>query len=189
MDNTLPRNARIHILGGLIEEITTDGNNTLVTVAYTECPACNQRDQRVRLVVGNNTLIYDESGNRIPAQDLQTGMVINAVFSAAMTRSIPPQATAYRIRVVSRPVSENITEGRIIDIDRQNRSFTTISNANPTSIIRFIVPENAVIRDIFGRQMNFSNLVAGLRVRVRHAGFMTASIPPQTTAFEVQVIR
>ena len=189
MDNTLPRNTRIHILGGLIEEITTDDNSTLVTVAYAECPACSQRDQRVRLVVGDRTLIYDRAGNRITAQALQVGMLINAVFSSTMTRSIPPQATAYRIRIVSNPSPENITEGRIIDIDRQNRSFTIISNANQTSVIRFIVPENAIIRDIFGRQINFSDLVAGLRVRVRHAGFMTASIPPQTTAFEVQVIK
>ena len=28
----------------------------------------------------------------------------------------------------------------------------------------------------------------GLRVRVRHATFMTASIPPQTTAFEIQIL-
>lgn len=41
----------------------------------------------------------------------------------------------------------------------------------------------------FGRPMNFSGLVSGLRVRVRHAAFMTASIPPQTTAFEIRVVR
>ena len=37
--------------------------------------------------------------------------------------------------------------------------------------------------------MGFSRLFPGLRVRVRHANFMTASIPPQTTALEVRVIR
>ena len=106
-----------------------------------------------------------------------------------MTRSIPPQATAYMIRIVSRPESENVTTGRIVSVDRQNRSFTTISDGDLSTVIRFHVPEDAVIRNILGRPMDFSNLVPGLRVRVRHAAFMTASIPPQTTAFEIQVIR
>ena len=146
MDNTLPRNTRIHILGGLIEEITTDDNSTLVTVAYAECPACSQRDQRVRLVVGDRTLIYDGAGNRITAQALQVGMLINAVFSSTMTRSIPPQAAAYRIRIVSNPSPENTTEGRIIDIDRQNRSFTIISNTGKCNNQRYIWKTDKFLR-------------------------------------------
>ena len=75
-----------------------------------------------------------------------------------------------------------------MDVDRQNRSFTTISDGNLSSVIRFNVADDAQILNSFGRPMNFVNLVPGLRVRVRHAAFMTMSIPPQTTAFEVRVI-
>ena len=85
--------------------------------------------------------------------------------------------------------SDNITIGRIIDIDRESRNFTTISDGDRSSIIRFNVPENAQIFDIFGRRMNFSRLTPGMRVQVRHASFMTLSIPPQTTAFLIRVIR
>ena len=189
MDSNFSGNAVIHITQGRIEEISSDGNNLLVTVSYTECVECNRRNQQVRLVVGNRTIIWDESGNRISGRDLRTGMMIDASFSAAMTRSIPPQATAYTIRVVSQPESENMTIGRIISVNRQNMSFTTVSPDNQFSVIRFNVAENARIWNSFGRQMSFDNLVPGLRVRVRHAPFMTASIPPQTTAFEVWVIR
>ena len=85
--------------------------------------------------------------------------------------------------------SDNTTIGRIIDIDRTSRHFTTISDSNRSSIIRFNVPEDARIFDIFGRRMNFSRLTPGMRVQVQHAAFMTMSIPPQTTAFTVRVIR
>lgn len=85
--------------------------------------------------------------------------------------------------------SDNTTIGRIIDIDRASRHFTTISDGNRSSIIRFNVPEEAKIFDIFGRQMNFSRLTPGMRVQVQHASFMTMSIPPQTTAFVVRVLR
>lgn len=83
----------------------------------------------------------------------------------------------------------NITIGRIISIDRQTRSFTTLSDNNISSTIRFNVPRDARIFDIFGREISFSQLFPGLRVRVRHASFMTASIPPQTTAFVIRVLR
>lgn len=83
----------------------------------------------------------------------------------------------------------NIIIGRIIDIDRRSRTFITISDGNRSSVIRFNVPRNARIFDVFGRPIDFSRLVPGLRVRVRHADFMTPSIPPQTTAFEIRVIR
>ena len=189
MDNILPENAMLHFTGGTIENISSDRNNTLITVSYTECVKCSRQDQRIVLVIGNNTVILNESGNRVSASDLQEGMVINATFSSVMTRSIPPQSRAYLIRIVQRPESENITTGRIININRPNRSFTTISDSDMSSAIRFIVPESATITNIFGRPMEFSDLVTGLRVRVRHAAFMTASIPPQTTAFEIQVIR
>ena len=115
-------------------------------------------------------------------------MTVNAIISSVMTRSIPPQASAYIIEIVERRQTENVTTGRIVDIDRNNRSFTTISDRDVSSIIRFNVPENARILDRFGRPMNFSRLNSGMRVRVRHADFMTASIPPQTTAFEIQVL-
>lgn len=83
----------------------------------------------------------------------------------------------------------NFTVGRIIDINKQNRSFTTICCNDFSSRIRFNVPGNARIFGIFGQPINFNQLNVGMRVRVRHADFMTMSIPPQTTAFEINVIR
>lgn len=85
------------------------------------------------------------------------------------------------------PPPLDTTNGAILQIDRQNRSFTTISNGNPLSIIRFNVPNNALIFDRFGRPVDFNRLTVGMRVQVRHANFMTFSIPPQTTAFEIRI--
>lgn len=84
---------------------------------------------------------------------------------------------------------DNITIGRIIDVNREYRNFTVVAGRNLSSTIRFNVPMRARILDIFGRPMDFARLMPGWRVQVRHASFMTASIPPQTTAFEVRVIR
>ena len=85
------------------------------------------------------------------------------------------------------PPQNDITVGVILDVNRQNRSFSTISNGNPFSIITFNVPNNAFIFDRFGRPLDFNRLMPGMRVWVRHANFMTYSIPPQTTAYEIRV--
>lgn len=178
----------INIKNGIIEDIISDNNSTLVTVNYIDRTNNRRNDQTVRLVIGNTTVILDERGNVVPARTLRTGMIIDATISSAMTRSIPPQANAFLIRIVRRPMRDNITVGRIVNINRQNRSFTTIRDGNPSSLIQFNVPESAMIFDRLGRPMNFSGLTPGMRVRVRHAVFMTASIPPQTTAFEIRVL-
>ena len=189
MDNFSSNNAITSITNGVIDNITSNNNSTFITVTYSDCINCTLRDTTVQLVAGRNTVILNETGRVIPVSELRVGMTINATVSSAMTRSIPPQTNAFVIQVVRRPASDNTTVGRIIDVDRQNRSFTTISDNNRTSIIRFNVSKETRFFDISGRPINFSRLVPGLRVRVRHANFMTASIPPQTTAFEVRIIR
>ncbi len=189
MVNLFPNNSIVHINNGIIENITPDGRNTLLTVNYVTRSNNRSSEQRIVLVANHNTTLLNEKGFPAPLRTLNVGMTIDAVASAAMTRSIPPQTNAFLIRIVSRPLPDTmVTTGRIIDIDRRNRSFTTIQNENPSSVIQFNVPENAIIGDRNGRTIDFSRLNSGMRVRVRHAAFMTASIPPQTTAFEIRVL-
>ena len=178
----------INISNATIEDISSERNISYVTVTYMDGRG-NRRDvQTVRLVVRPRTVILNANGIPVPVTTLRRGMTINATISSAMTRSIPPQATAYVIKMVRQQPSESITAGRILDVDRNTRSFTTISDRDLSSIIRFNVSENTRIFDRMGRPVNFSRLSPGMRVRVRHANFMTASIPPQTSAFEIQIL-
>ena len=178
----------MNITNATIEDITSERNTTFVTVTYTSREDNRRNEQTVRLVVGPRTIILNANGSPVTANALRKGMTINAAISSAMTRSIPPQSTAYLIRIIGRQRPDNITIGNILDVDRNNRSFTTISDRDFSTIIRFNVPQYAMIVDRIGRPMNFSRLSPGMRVRVRHAEFMTASIPPQTTAFEIRVL-
>lgn len=95
-----PNNPITHISNGTIENITTENNASFVTISYME--RINNRDvpRTARLAVGRNTTVLDENGNFVPASTLATGMIVNAVVSSAMTRSIPPQTTAFEVRVL-----------------------------------------------------------------------------------------
>lgn len=178
----------IYISNAVIEEIRSEGNDTFVTISYTDRrPRPNNR-QTIRLVVTRQTLVFDERGNIVPIRTLRVGMIINATISSAMTRSIPPQANAFLIRIVRRPERESITMGRIVNLDVANRNFTTQRGRAESSAIRFNVPENTPIFNRRGQRIELEDLSVGMQVRVRHAAFMTASIPPQTTATRVQVV-
>ena len=176
------------ISNGIIQDISFERDTSFVTVTYMDNQNRRGNEETIRLVVRPRTVVLNPNGIPVPVTTLRIGMTIDATVSTAMTRSIPPQANAYVIKIIRRQPVENVTTGRILDTDSRNRSFTTISDRELSSIIRFNLAENARIIDRFGRTINFSGLRPGMRVRVRHADFMTASIPPQTAAFNVQIL-
>ena len=184
-----PNRNVIRVFSAVIEDIFRDRNATLVTISYNDCIGCTGRSNRVRLVVNQETDLYDERGRSIRVGELERGMTVDASFSSAMTRSIPPQAQAFFIRVTGRANRTETTIGRILEVNTRNNFILVLRNQNPASAIRFNITNSTTILDPFGRRTSLSNLIPGLRVRVEHASFMTTSIPPQTTAFTVQVIR
>lgn len=179
--------ADIRVRNAVIEKIESDRGTTFVTIRYGNRP--NEREERVRLVVSRETRIVNEEGGRIPVRDLEEGMRVDATFSEAMTRSIPPQAQAIRIRVKEPVRRTEVTFGRIWEVNTRDNFILVMRNQNLTDIIRFNVGDETRIEDIFGRRIRLSRLVPGLRVRVEHADFMTASIPPQSPAFEIRMVR
>lgn len=189
MDTFIGNDFVINVFNAVIQNISSSPTTRFITISYDECVRCNNREKTVTLIADRDTIIIGQRGNSIPAAELQPGMIINASFSAAMTRSIPPQAQAFVIQVVNRSSMNNITVGRIINTDSTNFFITVLTNSNLSSVIRFNVAPNAVILTPFGRSTSFSSLVPGMRVRVTHAAFMTMSIPPQTTAYRIQILR
>ncbi|MCM1157786.1 MAG: hypothetical protein NC300_03760 [Bacteroidales bacterium] len=185
----IPNRDIIRVFSAAIEEITRDRNTTFVTISYNDCRGCARPEDLVRLVINRDTIIHDERGRSIPAAQLERGMTVDADFSSAMTRSIPPQAQAFLIRIVKRQRPNETTTGRIVEINTRGNYILTISHLRPSSTIRFNLSPDTVILNSQGRRIRLSMLLPGLRVRVEHAAFMTASIPPQTSAFVIQVLR
>lgn len=184
-----PERNVIRVFSALIEEISRDRGTVFVTISYTNCAGCSSPSDTVRLVVSQDTDIYDEQGRSIRPSELERGMTVDASFSSAMTRSIPPQAQAFFIRVIARPMQPVTTTGRIAEVNTRSNFIIVLTSQNPASAIRFHILPDTSILDPFGRRIRLSALRPGMRVRVEHASFMTAGIPPQTTAFTVQIIR
>lgn len=172
----------------VIENISMDNRTGFVTISYRDTNDYCMNEQVVILAVDRETVIRDAYGQPMSLRDLRQGMIVDAEFSAAMTRSMPPQSRAFRITVVDSIEDTGVTEGRVLDVDLNNRFLYTGNPNDIYSQIRFVITDSTVIMDRRGRQIRLRDLRTGDFVRVVHANFMTMSIPPQTTAFEVQVL-
>lgn len=171
-----------------IENISRDNRTGYVTISYGVMDR-NQilNMQVVTLVVGRDTIIMNQFGQPVAFRDLREGMTVDAEFSAVMTRSIPPQSRAFRITVIE-SMQSDFTEGRVIEVDPINGFLYTGIPFDIFSQMRFVVTDSTTIRDRRGRRIRLRDLRPGNLVRVEHAIFQTMSIPPQTTAFDVQVL-
>lgn len=171
-----------------IEDINIDNRTAYVTISYGVLGDFNTINMEiVTLIVGRDTVIMDQLGQSMSIRDLREGMRVDAVFSAVMTRSIPPQSRAYRITVIS-DMQSSFNEGRVLEVDPANRFLYTGIPFDIMSQTRFVVTDATTIRDRRGRIIRLRDLRPGDFVRVEHANFMTMSIPPQTTAFDIQIL-
>lgn len=179
----------IRVFSAVIDRVTRERNTTYVTISYNDCIGCNGLRGPIQLVVNQNTAIRDERGRNVRAGELERGMIVDATFSSAVTRSIPPQSQAFSVRIIRRPNRTQTTIGRMIEVNTRSNYILVLRSQNPSSVVRFNISPNTEIFNLFGRRTSLSSLTAGFRVKVEHASFMTASIPPQTSAFSVRVIR
>ncbi len=175
----------------LIENISGQSGRGFVTISYRE-PHRGGREatQVVVLIVDRDTKMRDQFGNRVGLRGLKKGMVINARFSATMTRSYPPQSRAFAIEIVKENKSSLIEEGRVLRVDALSGVgyiLTGVPN-NPNRQMRYVVSDSTTLMDRRGNPIRLRSIRPGQTVRIERRSFQTASIPPQTSAIWVQVI-
>lgn len=180
----------LYLENALIEEISTnDGRNGYVLVSYgVETADQTIKMESLKLIVGRNTVIMNEFAETLRLCDLEVGMYIDASFSAAMTMSIPPQSRAFQIIARSKAPAVVVTTDRVVSVDVRNSFLFTGNPYVMADQMRFVVSSATVILDWNGNRISLGQLKPGQLVRVEHASFQTMSIPPQTTAFRIQVL-
>ena len=180
----------IQVENALIEEVNADTERTgFILISY----GVNDENDRiymqeVRLNVGTRTIITNENGMRLNMYDLTAGMRIAADFSAAMTRSIPPQSNAYRIVVLQEETPVSITTDRVVSVDLNTNFLITGNPYDFYDQMIFTISDQTVILDQNNNPLPLGAIQPGQLVRVEHAIFQTLSIPPQSPAYLVQVL-
>jgi hypothetical protein len=180
----------IHVDSAIIEEVVVYTARTgyiLITIGESDENNIIYM-QEIRLNIGENTIIIDENGISLNLDDLDEGMRIDADFSSAMTRSIPPQSSAYRIVVLEEESSVNITTDRVVSVDTNNGFLLTGNPNDMYDQMIFTISDQTIILDQDNDTIPLEDIQPGQLVRVEHAMFQTLSIPPQSPAYRVQVL-
>lgn len=161
----------------LLISYTVNGSNTMTFI------------ELLRLNINSNTVLLDSFGAPICICDIQKGMLINAIFSPVMTRSIPPQSNAFLIvaQTDSR-FSMNAITHQVVMVDIENMLLYTEDPDNVNSEIRFAISDTTSIRDTTGFPINMNSLTPGQKVKIIHANFPSTDVPPQATAFYIQLL-
>lgn len=180
----------LHVDNAYIEDVAANTESTgYLLVSFGTSDENNMTyKQVIRLNVGNHTLIMGESGELLDMYDLEKGLHIAADFSAAMTRSIPPQSNAYRIVVLQEEADINITTDRVVSIDVDNGFLLTGNPYDFYDQLIFTISDETVILDQENNIIPLEAILPGQLVRVEHAIFQTLSIPPQSPAYRVRVL-
>lgn len=174
----------------LVEDVFTPNSRT----GYILISFANSGDndmiyfELLRLIINWNTVLVNQYHQPISLCSVRKGMFVDATFSAHLTNSTPPQSDAYQVIALIEISTISVTTGRIASIDAGSGIFYTGDPDNINDQIRFVLSASAQILDSAGNSVDFQSLQPGQLVRIEHANFMTASIPPQTTAFFIQIM-
>lgn len=174
----------------LIENINLLGRTGYITISYTTTMRNRKSIMVVSLIVTNDTRLTDQFGGPISARDFRIGMVVNARFSAAMTRSNPPQSRAFAITIVKEKSTSLIEVARVINVRTIGSTgyILTGQPRNPNKQIVFTVSRNSKIVNKEGNRIRLMEILPGQTIRVEREPFQTLSIPPQTPVLWVQII-
>jgi hypothetical protein len=181
----------MRIDNGLIENVSvTNCSSGFFIVSYA-VPRPNRMTsiETIQLNVTRNTAIINSRGLPISFCDLRQGMWVDTLFSPVMTRSIPPQSNAFFVAARREPhATLSVTTARIALVDQKNSFIYTGQLNNINSLVRYNVTRQTSILDRNGNPASLRSLRPGQMVRITHASFKTLSIPPQTTAYHIQMI-
>lgn len=182
----------LRVENALAEDVVMQTENTgFMVISYAAAePDHTISIQTLRLNVNRHTAILNSFGQTVCLCEIRKGMWIDAVFSPMMTRSIPPQSSAFLIMIRrGNPASgTTVTTDKIAWIDFDNRFLYTGNRNDINSQIRFTISDTTVITDRSGKPFSLRFLRPGQMVRITHADFQTAGIPPQTNAYHIQLI-
>jgi hypothetical protein len=180
----------LQIEKALAEDVSTSNSRTGYVMISYAAPGRNEMVymELLQLNVDWDTILLNQFVEPISLCTIRRDMRVNAEFSSVMTRNIPPETKAHRIiAFVANPLFR-ITTDQIISMDVKNGFLNTGSPEDVAGQMRFSVSRVTEILDQNDNPISFCSLYPGQLVRIEHANFQTAGIPPQSVAFRIKLI-
>lgn len=160
-------------------KITEIKNNTITI---------EEKSNKSIFKVSDKTDVFNEEGTKIKVIDLKKGMEIEVVYNKVSNDKGDKVNNAVSIEIVRK--NTDITESKILNLYTNNKKlYILVGDSNEVAKqTLFVLADDAVINNKSNKEIEFSDLSKGLRIRVEHSKIKTKSLPPQCVAYYVEVI-
>ncbi|MCI9627276.1 MAG: copper amine oxidase N-terminal domain-containing protein [Clostridia bacterium] len=141
----------------------------------------------VVLNIGEETKLVGKDGEDIKIADLTTGMKVNVVYGEIMTASEPPQNVPVSVRIVEERETET-SLAKVLEVDLEAQQIVTGEDIEKpeTQVVFNVGDDTKITKD--GKDIELKDIKADDNIRVIHSIAMTRSLPPQTAAYEIEVV-
>ncbi len=139
----------------------------------------------------------DANGEAVIGLYLGEGTLIEVEYADFMTMSIPPQTNAVAIEVLNMPVDAEAVEeqpanepaameagAEVLAIEGEQ---VTITDEVYGEVILIVTEETEITAN--GEIVNAEDLAVGQTVRAEYSEAMTRSIPPQSAALKIEIVK
>lgn len=149
----------------------------------------------VLVLIGEDTKVT-ANGEETSAEAILPEMLLNVKYSEQMTRSIPPQTTAVSIELLNLPVENEEINQEIAEeekaigsakINSVEDESIVVTDEVRGEVIVFVTEETKITKD--GEEVSASELKADMEITIEYAAHMTMSIPPQTNAVSIEIVK
>lgn len=125
------------------------------------------------------------NGEEVSAFFAGEGQLIEIEYASFMTMSIPPQTNAVAIELLNLPVQEEAVEGsKVVAVDGNQ---VTVTDEVYGEVVLNVTEETEIT--INGEKAELSDIAEGQSVKVEYSEAMTRSIPPQTNAVKIEIVK
>lgn len=175
------------------QDLTFEGEITSIEENLVTVGNPGEDTNAVCLVVSDETVIKKGYEKRIyKLDDLEVGMKISGTHADIMTFSIPPQTAALTIEINVEDESEDseeyaVTEGVISEITEEGYVTVKKDESDKYGITLIVTDETVIKKGYEKRIYKTDDLEVGMKISAKHSLMKTKSIPPQSSAFEINI--
>ncbi len=161
---------------GTVKEITTDGGYSLVFED-------SKTGEIILHIDEGNTKITDPEGNTLKKEDITEGSELEVVYGDAVMQSLPPQNVPKSIVVKEAPKAvEKLTiTGSVIEKTEEYLVVESTDEKDSYDLVALVVSEST--------EGDGTKAEVGDKITAEFSPVMTRSIPPQTEAFSINLVK
>lgn len=141
----------------------------------------------VMFMVDDNTHFHHEMNRMLYRfNDVTVGATVKVYFAETMTASIPPQTYAKEVVFVNAQVEQKLFVNATV---KEVGEGFILADTEAMGEVMFMVSDETNIHHEMNRMLyRINDIKVGDKISVNHSEAMTASLPPQTAAFEIIIL-